>query len=91
MLPYWVLYLIPALGVLSGQRMAPASQRAVWWLLGSVFALAIGLRHQVGGDWGAYLRYLEQASRMTLSQVFLQGDPGYYLINWLVVGVGGFI
>ena len=89
MLPYWVLYLIPALGVLSGQRMAPASQRTVWWLLGAIFALAIGLRHQVGGDWGAYLRYLEQASRMTLPQVFLQGDPGYYLINWLVVGVGG--
>lgn len=89
MLPYWVLYLIPAIGMLSGQRLPLSAQRVMGWSLGLIFALAIGLRHEVGGDWSAYLRYLEQASRMTLSQVFLQGDPGYYLVNWLMVGIGG--
>lgn len=89
MLPYWVLYLIPAVSVLSGQRLAPGSQRVAWWFLGSIFALAIGFRHEVGGDWDSYLRYLEEASRMTLAEVFLQGDPGYYLINWLAARIGG--
>lgn len=89
MLPYWLLYLIPACGVLFGQRMTPGSQRIVWWSLGSVFAMAIGLRHEVGGDWEAYLRYLHLASFMTLPEVLLHSDPGYHLVNWMVVAVGG--
>ena len=89
MLPYWVLYLIPALGLLSGQRLTPSSQRVIWGLLGVVFALAIGLRHEVGGDWGAYLGYLERASLMTLPEVLFQGDPGYYLVNWIGATLGG--
>jgi hypothetical protein len=89
MLPYWVLYLIPTINIVLAQRLAPASQRIAWWLLGAIFALAIGLRHEVGGDWSAYLRYLDEASRMTLRQVLSQGDPGYYFINWVVSGVGG--
>ncbi len=89
MLPYWIFYLIPAVGLLPGQRMTPASQRILWWLLWLTFALIIGLRHEVGGDWGAYLRYFDRASQMTLPQVLSQGDPGYYFINWVVAGIGG--
>lgn len=89
MLPYWLLYLIPALSVLSGQRLAPPAQRVIWWLVGLVFVLAIGLRHQVGGDWEAYLGYLERASSMTLPEVLSHGDPGYYLVNWLIARLGG--
>jgi len=89
MLPYWFLFLIPAAGVLSQRRMAPSSRPALWWLVGALFALAIGLRHQVGGDWGAYIGYLERAALMSLPEVLLHGDPGYYLLNWLVAQLGG--
>ena len=89
MFPYWVFYLIPALGVLAGQRLTRSTQQIVWFLVGTSFALVIGLRHQVGGDWGAYLSYLERASLLTLPQVLLQGDPGYYLVNWFVAAIGG--
>jgi len=77
MLPYWILFLIPAAGVLSQRRMAPSSRAAMWWLVGGLFALAIGLRHQVGGDWGSYIGYQERAALMSLPEVLLQGDPGY--------------
>ncbi|XKH58853.1 EpsG family protein [Halomonas sediminis] len=89
MLPYWILFLIPAVGVLVPYRLTPASRPAIWWLVGSLFALAIGLRFQVGGDWGAYLRYLDHVSAMTLLEVLLREDPGYYLLNWLAVNLGG--
>lgn len=89
MLPYWCLYLIPVLSVCFDRRLAHNAQQVVWFLVTIVFALAIGLRHEVGGDWRAYLGYLEQSSFMTLPQVFLHGDPGYYLLNWLVANLGG--
>lgn len=89
MLPYWILLLIPAIGVLSQRRLAPASRTAMWWLIGALFAMAIGLRHQVGGDWGAYLGYLDRAAVMSLGEVLMHGDPGYYLLNWLAVNLGG--
>lgn len=89
MFAYWFLCLIPVLGGVSGKALTPSAQRAVWILMGMVFALAIGLRHEVGGDWGAYLRYLNEASLMTLPEVLVRGDPGYYLLNWLVAGLGG--
>jgi len=91
MLPYWIFFLIPAFGVLSQRRMTPASRTAMWWLIGAVFALAIGLRHQVGGDWGAYLRYLERGYALSFAEVLTSGDPGYISVNWLVAQFGGSI
>lgn len=91
MLPYWLLFLIPTVGVVSPQILDARSQRYVLWLIGAVFTLAIGLRFQVGGDWGAYLRYLERGTAFSFFEVFAQGDPGYYLVNWLVGSLGGSI
>jgi len=89
MLPYWLFFLLPTLAVLSTQKLSPRSQEAVWLLALLFFALAIGLRHQVGGDWGAYLRYLETASLMRFHEAITASDPGYYLLNWLVAQAGG--
>lgn len=89
MLPYWLLYFIPLLGVLSGQRSGYTAHKAAWWLVGVSFALVIGFRYEVGGDWVAYLAYLERASLMTLPEVLMHGDPGYYLVNWVVAAFGG--
>lgn len=89
MLPYWLLFLIPAVGVFSPGMLNARSQRCVLWLIGAVFTLAIGLRFQVGGDWAAYLGYLERGAALNFLEVFERGDPGYYLVNWLVGNLGG--
>ncbi len=89
MLPYWLLYVIPLLGVLSGRRSNYTLRKAAWWLIGVSFALVIGFRYEVGGDWDAYLAYLGRASLMTLPEVLVHGDPGFYLVNWAVAGLGG--
>lgn len=89
MLPFWFFYCIPALGFLASRRLAPSARSASWWTAGLLLTLAIGLRHRVGGDWFAYLAYLQRAASMTFQEVLLQGDPGFYLLNWLIAGLGG--
>jgi len=89
MLPFWFLYCIPALGFLANRRLAPSARSATWWMAGLLLTLAIGLRHRVGGDWFAYLAYLQRAASMTFQETLLQGDPGFYLLNWLIAGLGG--
>lgn len=91
MLPYWVLYFIPFIGVLFGRRLTASARTAIWWLVGLLLAFAIGLRHQVGGDWPHYLAYLERASSMTFLEALFQSDPGYYLVNWMMASFGGAI
>lgn len=89
MLPYWFFFLIPVVGVISLRRLEHHSRTFVWCLVGVFFAFAIGLRFEVGGDWYAYLAYLDRASEMTLLEVLTHGDPGYYLVNWLAYHLGG--
>jgi hypothetical protein len=52
------------------------------WL--STVAL-IGLRDEVGGDWGNYFRYLSDVAGRDLKDVVLMKDPGYEVLNWISV------
>lgn len=61
----------------------------MWILLGAFFTLLIGLRYQVGGDWGSYLMHYYSAINEPIEVVFLQKDPGYAMLNWLSSRVGG--
>jgi len=89
MVPYWLLFLLPLLGVLVGRKHSSHHTFFLWFSLWLVYSLAIGWRFQVGGDWGSYLYHLSLRSEMALSEVVTDSDPGYYLINWCVAQLGG--
>lgn len=91
MLPYWLFFLIPAGVILANQRLAERSKLYAWGLVWLLFALAIGLRVEVGGDWFTYIKLLEVHAAKSLWEVISGGDPGYYLLNWLVGQAGGTI
>ena len=55
-----------------------------WVVIGIIFTLFIGYRHEVGGDWGAYLRHFNAMSYFTIEEIAKRSDPGYYLINWFM-------
>lgn len=91
MLPYWLFLSLPVGVILANRRLSERSQVWVWLSVWLFFVLAIGLRFEVGGDWFAYLRHLEMRTTMSLSEVLLMSDPGYYLINWIIAQSGGAI
>ncbi len=55
-----------------------------WILIGILFALFIGYRDEVGGDWGTYLRHFNNMGYYTVEEILKRSDPGYYLINWFM-------
>lgn len=89
MLPYWLMFLIPTIGIFSPISFNRRSQLICWVLVWVFFTLAIGYRHEVGGDWFTYLLHLERREAMTLGEVLTGSDPGYYAVNWLVAQLGG--
>jgi hypothetical protein len=95
MWPYWLMFLVPAWAVLTPGRLKPSQARMMWGLVGVLFALMMGLRHEVGGDWGigtaGYLPLFQRTARMAFGEVVSGGDPGYYGLNWLVARLGGSI
>jgi EpsG family len=88
MWPYWLIFTLPAW--LAVTRLRPVQGPAVSWSGYWQFAfvllvLMIGLRHEVGGDWGNdwndfAVRTIDDSWMEALSI----GDPAYSLTIWLV-------
>jgi hypothetical protein len=89
MFGFWLMFLIAAWALLVPASLAVRQRQAAWWAVGTVFALMIGLRHEVGGDWFNYLEHLRTISRMSLAEATERGDPGHYAVNWVVAQLGG--
>jgi hypothetical protein len=84
--PYWLLLAAFAMAAFTESPRSPGVGRANLSiiLLFLFMALMIGLRFQVGGDYGSYERIFDLASDASLSQALERGDPGYQFLNWLV-------
>ncbi len=67
---------------------APTRLPLLWRVMFVVLVLAIGLRHEVGGDWFNYLRHLDTASSLTFFEALATGDPAYSVLNWLAAPLG---
>lgn len=86
MIPYWILFAIPAVAALLEQPTGGGRHkfRTLGFTLVLLFiGLMIGLRYEVGGDWLNYLAYLLSADFAAFSEIWDAGDPGYGLLNWL--------
>ena len=88
MWPYWMIYLLLAFPAFV-EKAKPRNQSHLKWItIGFVLVLFIGFRHQVGGDWYAYLRHFYSVNFISFNQIILESDPGYMLLNWLVAKQG---
>lgn len=91
MWPYWLMFLVPAWAVLMPGRLKPSQARVMWIMVGILFALLMGLRHEVGGDWATYLPHFRETAARDFVEVMSRGDPGYYALNWGIGRLGGSI
>jgi hypothetical protein len=55
---------------------------------GIATTLLIGLRFEVGGDWGAYQRMYDDIYFLSLPAAAGTTDPGYAAVNWLAIHTG---
>jgi len=85
-IPYWVLFLIPAWRALvePRQRWSDPTSVAIWLIL----TVMIGLRHEVGGDWQIYLENIDRVRDVSLSDLSLTRDPAYELLCWFSLRLG---
>ena len=88
---YWLIFLLMVLFSVTNLRPAQSqsarwsgSWRAVFWLM----LLAIGFRHEVGGDWSSYLLHIATDTNVPLQEALSIGDPAYSLLNWLAFETG---
>lgn len=90
MWPYWLIFLIPMLGVLVRGSLRPPLATFSWLSVTVVLSLIMGLRHEVGGDWFNYLSQFWRFSSGGLAEVIKDAkDPGYSLLGWLASNLGG--
>lgn len=96
MWPYLLLFLLPAYRAVSNLRpqslkvqAAPsASWPGWWWVMFGALVLMVGLRHEVGTDWGNYLGILNFAADASFQEAMTRSDPAYMALNWLAVETG---
>ena len=86
---FWALFMIAAAGVLMPGRLPARQAASLFWTIGIFFALIIGLRHEVGGDWFNYIPHFLDASRMDFAEAAAMPDPGHYVLNMWVARLGG--
>ena len=84
MWPYWLMYLALAVPAMSSRRPIRDTALLKWAFIGILLAVFVGFRHEVGGDWGSYLRLFHFSDYFSFSEVILESDPGYKLLNWWV-------
>jgi hypothetical protein len=95
MTAYILLFSIPAwlaLGDAPQPDAKPRNSNLSWLALTFVFSLAIGLRHEVGGDWINYKGDIEYFASLDLLSALTEirtSDPAFGLLGWLSPVLGG--
>jgi hypothetical protein len=96
---YWFLLLVPTLGlVLAAGNVGPRSNNKApaktssfaLGLFAFLLVMVVGFRHEVGGDWSAYLQLLVTVVDQTWFEGMMNGgDPAYGLLTWIAANFGG--
>jgi len=95
MTPYLLLFALPAWFALSDSNPARSNKRGTkftWQILTIILVLAIGLRHQVGGDWFVYEENRARFASLDLMSALTNlgtSDPAFAFLSWLSPSLGG--
>ncbi len=85
MIYYYIIYLIPVVlswSYVNKGNNIPNRASLPWLVIGFLFALVIGFRHEVGGDWSTYIQHFNSMVYYQFQEILQHSDPGYYIINW---------
>lgn len=86
---YWLLFILPIIGVVIPLRLSENIQALIWIVSAILLTLIIGTRYEVGGDWNSYLAHLARASsRDFISAASNNAELGYGALNWISAKLG---
>ena len=91
MLPYWLLFAVVALGAVIERPYAhwgPHGRTSMVTFATAFVAILVGLRFQVGGDWGSYLKQFHLLDYADIGRALALGDPGYQLLSFAASRLG---
>ncbi len=89
MIHYLLAFFFPAVLAMIQPKNKPWNSVFVWSIVWLLYTLFIGLRDEVGADWGNYWNMFErQAYYMTYSEALHHGDPAYWLLQVWVSQMG---
>lgn len=90
MIVYWLMFAAALFGALAPRRLPPSQSNLALGVTCIGFALLMGLRHEVGGDWSTYERQFGLIANNTFLGSIVDGkDPAYSGLNWIVERLGG--
>lgn len=97
MIPYWLFFALVAsiaIGAKTSSRGPFKSNDRRdsplgWMAMFVVLTMFVGLRHEVGGDWGTYERHYFEMESADFDEALQHADPAYYVVNWLSAQLGG--
>ena len=86
---YWTLFIIPAFVSYCDLNIKKSTSRIFTFIFGLILILFIGLRNEVGGDWGSYLRnYYITGLSFDFTSYPVRSDYGYELLSYLSFQLG---
>ena len=86
MIPYWLLFVIWALGSLQFTRgRLSTNSTKLYVIVSAATVLMIGLRFEVGGDWTSYQAMYNDIYYRPFHDALSTTDPGYAALNWLAI------
>lgn len=91
MLIYWTMFAVPALSALASGVQGENGQKQpqiAYALLLLAFAIIIGFRYEVGGDWFAYEEIVDYISAETFRYSMMNGDMGFSFVAWISTRAG---
>ena len=89
MLSYWLLFALPAAALLTPVRASLELRQYLFLFATLLFIVVLGLRFQIGADWGNHLKYYESYSSAPFFEIVKNPDFGFLLVNRISGLVGG--
>lgn len=83
MTAYWLLFSLPIVAAFFGSVASQNWQPVLWIGVTALLIVFVGLRAEVGGDWPAYDRMVNDALEYPFARTFFMQDPAYYVLNWV--------
>jgi hypothetical protein len=89
MLHYFLAFFYPALMAMLQPYSKPWKGWGIWFPTSILYILFVGLRDEVGADWGNYFFMFEnEASKMNYMDALHHGDPAFWLLQVWVDDMG---